>query len=71
MQSVAVAKPDGYTLLITVPSLHTLPEVDKLFGRPATFTRDQFVPIEANRSPQYSENVPGRRLKMLCADSSN
>ena len=45
MQSVAVAKPDGYTLLITVPSLHTLPEVDKLFGRPPTFTREQFVPI--------------------------
>ena len=45
MQSVAVAKPDGYTLLITVPSLHTLPEVDKLFGRSPTFTRDQFVPI--------------------------
>jgi len=45
MQSVAVAKADGYTLLITVPSLHTLPEVDKLFGRTPTFTRDQFVPI--------------------------
>ena len=45
MQSVAVAKPDGYTLLITVPSLHTLPEVDKLFGRAPTFTRDQFAPI--------------------------
>ena len=45
MQSVAVAKPDGYTLLVTVPSLHTLPEVDKLFGREPTFTRDQFVPI--------------------------
>ena len=45
MQSVAVAKPDGYTLLITVPSLHTLPEVDKLFGRAPTFTRDQLAPI--------------------------
>ena len=45
MQSVAVAKPDGYTVLITVPSLHTLPEVDKLFGRTPTFTRDQFAPI--------------------------
>src|SRR5262245_56098438 len=45
MQSVAVAKPDGYTLLITVPSLSTLPEVDKLFGRTPVFTRDQFAPI--------------------------
>jgi tripartite-type tricarboxylate transporter receptor subunit TctC len=45
MQSVAVAKPDGYTLLITVPAITTLPEVDKLFGRTSTHTRDQFVPI--------------------------
>ena len=45
MQSVAVVKPDGYTLLITVPSLHTLPEVDRLFGRAPTFTREQFAPI--------------------------
>lgn len=45
MQSVAVAKPDGYTLVITVPAVSTLPEVDKLFARTPTFTRDQFVPI--------------------------
>src|SRR5688500_20345439 len=32
MQSVAIARPDGYTLLITVPAISTLPEVDKLFG---------------------------------------
>src|SRR5262249_26345030 len=45
MQSVAVAKPDGYTILITVPAITTLPEVDKLFGRTSTHTRDQFAPI--------------------------
>jgi tripartite-type tricarboxylate transporter receptor subunit TctC len=45
MQSVAVAKSDGYTILLTVPAMSTLPEVDKLFGRTATFTRDQFVTI--------------------------
>jgi tripartite-type tricarboxylate transporter receptor subunit TctC len=45
MQSVAIAKPDGYTVLITVPAISTLPEVDKLFGRTPTFTRDQFVPV--------------------------
>src|SRR5688500_1957722 len=33
MQSVAVAKPDGYTITITVPAISTIPEVDKLFGR--------------------------------------
>ena len=45
MQSVAVAKPDGYTILITVPAISMLPEVDRLFGRTPTFTRDQFVPV--------------------------
>ena len=45
MQSVAVAKPDGYTISITVPAISTLPEVDKLFGRTPVITRDQFAPI--------------------------
>jgi tripartite-type tricarboxylate transporter receptor subunit TctC len=44
-QSVAVAKPDGYTLLIALVSISTIPEVDALFGRPPTYTRDQFVGI--------------------------
>jgi tripartite-type tricarboxylate transporter receptor subunit TctC len=44
-QSVAVAKPDGYTLLIGLVSISTTPEVDALFGRPPTFTRDQFTGI--------------------------
>jgi tripartite-type tricarboxylate transporter receptor subunit TctC len=45
MQSVAVAKPDGYTLSITVPAISTIPEVDKLFGRTSAFTRESFVPL--------------------------
>ena len=44
-QSVAVAKPDGHTLLIALVSISTIPEVDTLFGRPPTYTRDQFVGI--------------------------
>ena len=51
MQTVAVAKPDGYTILITVPSLSTLPEVDKLFGRMPVFTREpQWL---QSRIPRY------------------
>jgi tripartite-type tricarboxylate transporter receptor subunit TctC len=73
MQSVAVAKPDGYTLLITVPSLHTLPEVDKLFGRPQTFTRDQFVPIaRLNADPlivAVNAERPWKSLKELLDDA--
>lgn len=45
MQSVAVAKPDGYTLMITVLTISTIPEVDTLFGRPPAFKRDDFAPL--------------------------
>lgn len=45
MQSVAVAKPDGYTVLITVPAISTLPEVDRLFGRTSSYTPDQLTPL--------------------------
>jgi tripartite-type tricarboxylate transporter receptor subunit TctC len=73
MQSVAVAKPDGYTVLITVPSLHTLPEVDKLFGRTPTFTRDQFVPIaRLNADPlivAVNAERPWKSLKEVLDDA--
>lgn len=45
MTAVANAKPDGYTLLSTLVSFNSLPEVDALFQRKPNFTRDQFVPI--------------------------
>ena len=44
-QAASLAKPDGYTLLIALVSISTIPEVDALFGRPPTYTRDQFVGI--------------------------
>lgn len=44
-QSVAVAKPDGYTLLVALVSISTIPEVDGLFARTPAYTRDQFVGI--------------------------
>jgi tripartite-type tricarboxylate transporter receptor subunit TctC len=45
MQSVAVSKPDGYTLLLALSSIAIIPEADKIFGRPPAFTVDQFAPI--------------------------
>jgi tripartite-type tricarboxylate transporter receptor subunit TctC len=45
MQSVAVAKPDGYTVLLALSSISIIPEADKLFNRPPAFTVDQFAPI--------------------------
>jgi tripartite-type tricarboxylate transporter receptor subunit TctC len=44
-QFTATSKPDGYTLLMALVSISTLPEVDKLFGRPHNYTIDQFVGI--------------------------
>jgi tripartite-type tricarboxylate transporter receptor subunit TctC len=69
MQSVAVAKPDGYTILITVPAISTIPEVDKLFGRAPTYTRDQLAPLaRINADPTivvvHSE-TPWRNAKEL------
>ena len=44
-QFAANAKPDGYTLLSHIVSISGFAEVDKLFGRPPKFTRDDFIPI--------------------------
>jgi tripartite-type tricarboxylate transporter receptor subunit TctC len=73
MQSVAVAKPDGYTITITVPSISTLPEVDKLFARTPTITREQFAPIaRINADPcmvVVNAERPWKTLKELLDDA--
>jgi tripartite-type tricarboxylate transporter receptor subunit TctC len=45
MQSVAVAKPDGYTVLMALSSISIIPEADKLFNRQPAYTMDQLKPI--------------------------
>ena len=42
---VANATPDGYTITVATTQLSLLPAVDGVFGRPPSFTRDQFTPI--------------------------
>jgi tripartite-type tricarboxylate transporter receptor subunit TctC len=73
MQSVAVAKPDGYTIVITVPAISTLPEVDALFGRPSTFTREQFAPIALiNADPTImvvNTDLPWKSVKEVLEDA--
>jgi tripartite-type tricarboxylate transporter receptor subunit TctC len=73
MQSVAVAKPDGYAILITVPAITTVPEVDKLFGRASTFTRDQFAPLALiNADPTIvvvNADLPYKSIKDLLDDT--
>lgn len=45
MQVAATSRPDGYTLLLGLVSISTIPEVDKLFERPQSYTREQFIGI--------------------------
>jgi tripartite-type tricarboxylate transporter receptor subunit TctC len=73
MQSVAVAKPDGYTLLLGLVSVSIIPEVDGLFGRPPAYTRDQLVGIaRLNADPPVlvvNAELPWTSLKELLDDA--
>jgi tripartite-type tricarboxylate transporter receptor subunit TctC len=45
MRAVALAKPDGYTVLMSLVSISTIPVADEVLGRPPTFKLSQFTPI--------------------------
>jgi len=72
-QYAATAKPDGYTLLMALVSVSVLPEVDRLFGRPATYTREQFTGIaRVNAEPSIitvRADSPWKTLKDLVEDA--
>ncbi len=72
-QAVAVAPADGYTLLLTVFSISTIPEADRVAGRTPTFTRDQFVPIaRLNADPTLvivHPSTPWKSVKDLVNDA--
>ena len=72
-QFVATSKPDGYTLLMALVSISTLPEVDKLFGRPYTYTIDQFVGVaRINAEPSLITvrgEAPWKTLKDVVEDA--
>ena len=72
-QAVAVAKPDGYTIMLTVFSISTIPEAERLAGRTPPFTRDQFVPIaRLNADPtllMVRTDAPWKNVKELVDDA--
>jgi tripartite-type tricarboxylate transporter receptor subunit TctC len=72
-QSVAVTRPDGYTILLTVFSISTIPEAERLAGRTPPFTRDQFVPIaRLNADPtllMVRSDAPWKSVKELIDDA--
>ena len=45
MAYVARSKPDGYTLLMGLVSISTIPVADEVLGRPASFSLQQLAPI--------------------------
>jgi tripartite-type tricarboxylate transporter receptor subunit TctC len=73
MQQVAIAPPDGYTIMLTVFSISTIPEADRVAGRTPTFTRDQFVPIaRLNADPtlvMVGAATPWKSIKELVDDA--
>lgn len=70
---VAISKPDGYTLLMALVSISTLPEVDKLLGRTPKYTIDQFVGIaRINADPTVITvhgDTPWKTLKDVVEDA--
>lgn len=72
-QWMSVAKPDGYNILLTVFSISTIPEADRVAGRTPTFTRDQFVPIaRLNADPtllMVRADAPWKTVKDLVDDA--
>jgi tripartite-type tricarboxylate transporter receptor subunit TctC len=71
-QFVSQAPADGYTLIITVFSICTIPEADRVAGRKPRFTREQFVPIgRLNADPLLlivHPSTPWKTVKALVTD---
>lgn len=45
MAAVSRAKPDGYTILMTLSSISIIPEADKILGKEISYRTNQFAPI--------------------------
>src|SRR4029434_8050611 len=58
MAQVAKAKPDGYTILMSLASLTVLPEADKILGRPPMYQLDQLKPIARFTGDSAGFGVP-------------
>jgi tripartite-type tricarboxylate transporter receptor subunit TctC len=71
---VTVQPADGYTVLLTVFSISTIPEADRVNGRTPTFTRDQFIPVaRLNADPTVivvGAGQPWKSIKELVADAN-
>jgi len=73
MQAAAISKADGYTLTVTLTSISIMPEVDKVFGRPPTYKREDFAPIAMLTSDTnilvVKAEAPWKNLEEFIADA--
>lgn len=72
-RAVASAAPDGYTILVTLVSVITIPEVERMFGRAPSYSMDQFAPLAllVADSPVLAVGAdqPWASLKQLADDA--
>lgn len=72
-QSCANAKADGYTLCVAVVQVSILPEVDALFGRKPSYTRNQLAGLaRLTAEPvvlMIGAQTPWKSLKELLAEA--
>lgn len=73
IQSAAVSKPDGYTLLASLSSLPYLHEVDRLFNRPVAYKPSQFIPLAMITGDPLviavHNDAPWKRVEEFIADA--
>ena len=73
IQSVAVAKPDGYTLLVALSTMSVTPEVDSLLNRPPTYKLEDFAPIALLSSDPsvfvVGKNAPWKTIQEFVVDA--
>lgn len=63
---VANANPDGYTLLITSPSLITQPAIDTLFSKTSSYSLSKLIPIaQITSDPAIIMVHPDRGVKTM------
>jgi len=73
VQIVAVARPDGYTLLIMLSTMSVGPEVDALLNRPPAYKLEDFAPIALLSSVPavlvVKKDAPWKNFREFVADA--
>lgn len=74
-RAVANGKPDGYTILVTLVSITTIPEVDKMFGRKPAYAMEDFAPLARLAADPpvlvVGAGHPWKSVKELVADAKS